>query len=91
MAATNDPRYIEFIVRLRCARHAHGLSQVELARLLTKNQSYVSKVETCERRLDLIEAADWCLALKTPLSDVLPPRLRSSLIPEPQPRRRARP
>ena len=31
------------------------MTQVELARRLNKPQSYVSKVETFERRLDVIE------------------------------------
>jgi len=37
------------------ARTAAGLSQAELARLLDRPQSFVSKYERGERRLDVIE------------------------------------
>ena len=76
MRATNDPRYLEFIARLRQARKARQLTQAELASLLAKPQSYVSKVETCERRIDLIEAAYWCTHLQVRLEELLPHDLR---------------
>lgn len=41
------------------------MTQVELARLLNKPQSYVSKVEILERRLDVIELMDWLKVLDT--------------------------
>lgn len=37
------------------ARKAAGLSQVELAEMLGKPQSYVSKVEAGDRRIDIVE------------------------------------
>ena len=37
------------------ARKASGLTQVEIARALGKPQSYISKVELGERRLDFAE------------------------------------
>ncbi len=39
------------------------MTQVELARRLVKPQSYVSKVEILERRIDVIELIDWLNAL----------------------------
>lgn len=39
------------------------MTQVELARRLNKPQSYVSKVEILERRLDVIELNDWLKVL----------------------------
>jgi len=44
--------------------------------LIGKEQSFVSKVETCERRLDVIEAARWCAALNLRLADALPAEIR---------------
>lgn len=79
MTAAHDPHYIELIARLRNARKAKKLSQKELGNLLNKPQSFVSKVETCERRLDVIEAAKWCIALGIDLEDALPPSVKKAL------------
>ena len=46
------------------ARKAAGLTQVELAAQLQRPQSYVSKVERGERRLDVIEFLEVARALQ---------------------------
>ncbi len=51
---SNDA-YKSFIAGLIGARRSSGLSQVELASRLETPQSYISKVERCERRLDVME------------------------------------
>ena len=79
MQAAHDPRYLEFVARLRQARKIKQLTQAQLAYLLAKPQSYVSKVETCERRIDLIETAEWCVHLEVLLDDLLPDGLRQAL------------
>lgn len=79
MTSAHDPQYIELIARLRNARKANKLSQREFGDLLNKPQSFVSKVETCERRLDVIEAAKWCIALGIPLEEALPPLVKKAL------------
>jgi transcriptional regulator with XRE-family HTH domain len=79
MTGAHDPQYIELIARLRNARKAKQLSQKEFGDLLDKTQSFVSKVETCERRLDVIEAAKWCIALGISLDDALPPLVKKAL------------
>ncbi len=78
MRTVYDPAYIEFVARLRAARKATGHTQGALAELLHKPQSFVSKVETCERRIDVIEAARWCVALGVTLADVLPANLTAT-------------
>lgn len=45
---------------LREMRDAHGLTQAALARCLDKPQSYVSKIESGERRVDFIEVRKIC-------------------------------
>jgi transcriptional regulator with XRE-family HTH domain len=40
-----------------------SLRQIDLARLLKKPQSYVSKIESGERNLDVIEFTQYCKVL----------------------------
>ena len=47
--------YKTFLNRLRQARLAKGLTQVRVAKALGKPQSFVSKIERGERRLDPLE------------------------------------
>lgn len=56
---------------LRDLRVKTGLSQVRLAKILTKPQSFVSKYESGERRLDLIEIWHICKVLEIKLSDLV--------------------
>jgi transcriptional regulator with XRE-family HTH domain len=51
----SSPIYAQFRSLLIEARKRAGLNQADLARRLRKPQSYVSKYETGERRLDLLE------------------------------------
>lgn len=52
-------------------RRQAGLRQVELSRLLNKPQSYVSKIETGERSLQLNELAAYAAALRLTAVQVL--------------------
>lgn len=47
--------YKQIIKRLRQARIAAGLTQVKAAQKLGKPQSFISKIESGERRLDIAE------------------------------------
>ena len=47
--------YKSFLKRLRQARKDSGLSQVQVAKKLKKPQSYISKCESGERRVDIVE------------------------------------
>lgn len=84
MQAAHDPRYLEFAARLRRARKEKGLTQAQLAALLGKPQPYVSKIETCERRIDIVETADWCIRLDVRIDDVLPKSLAGALRSRPE-------
>ena len=53
---------------LRETREKAGLTQVGLAEKIGETQSYVSKVERGERRLDLVQLQAFCRAMKTTLS-----------------------
>jgi len=45
-------------------RKSKGITQQELADRLDRPQSYIAKVETGERRLDVIEFVEWAQALE---------------------------
>lgn len=51
----SSPRYLKLRQLLVEARKERGVSQVDLAKALEKPQSFVSKYETGERRLDVVE------------------------------------
>ncbi|PIR13778.1 hypothetical protein COV49_01080 [Candidatus Falkowbacteria bacterium CG11_big_fil_rev_8_21_14_0_20_39_10] len=47
--------YKKVIERLKKARQESGLKQIEVAEKLDKPQSYISKIEQGERRVDIAE------------------------------------
>lgn len=55
--------YYQVIGRLRSKREIKGVTQSQLADLLDVNQAFVSKIETCDRRLDIIELHHICQVL----------------------------
>ena len=72
MKSIYDQKYIEIITRLRVARNDKNMTQLALADKLGVHQSYISKVECCERRLDVVEFIYWLNALDLALDEVLP-------------------
>lgn len=52
-----SPEYLAMVEKLKRARRDAGLKQEEVAARLGKPQSYVSKVELAERRIDPPELA----------------------------------
>jgi transcriptional regulator with XRE-family HTH domain len=59
-----SPSYASLRKLLVAVRKGAGLTQVDLAHRLGKPQSYVSKVELGERRLDVIEFANYVAAMR---------------------------
>ena len=53
------------------ARHRVGLTQVQVATALKRPQSFVSKYESGERNLDVVEFVAVCKALGVSPADVL--------------------
>jgi transcriptional regulator with XRE-family HTH domain len=52
-------KYRAFLLKLRQARKEAGLKQSDVARALRKPQSYVSKCESGERRVDFVELLEF--------------------------------
>ncbi len=64
-------QYELFCQTLAEARQAKGLTQAEVADRLGKPQSFISKYENGERRLDVVEFLEVCQALAIKPSAVL--------------------
>jgi transcriptional regulator with XRE-family HTH domain len=60
--------YREMLARLRSARKAAGLTQVDVAHALKRPQSFVSNCESGERRIDVVELLEFAALYKKPLS-----------------------
>jgi ribosome-binding protein aMBF1 (putative translation factor) len=71
-AAVKDPtyrqRYREFLKRLRKARSDARLTQVDVAKRLRRPQSFVPKCESGERRVDVVELAEFARLYHKPMS-----------------------
>lgn len=61
--STHNPDYRLLLGILREARQRQGVSQVELAARLGNTQTFVSKCERGERRIDLVEFVEIAEAL----------------------------
>ena len=61
--------YASVLRLLREARNKAGITQVELAKKIDETQSYVSKVERGELRLDIVQLRKICNVLGLSLSE----------------------
>lgn len=57
-----SPIYLVLRDALREMRKQANMTQTQLAALLHKPQSYVSKIESGERKLDILEMRSYCRA-----------------------------
>ncbi|KAF1718015.1 transcriptional regulator [Pseudoxanthomonas yeongjuensis] len=67
----NSHEYVLLRRELIAAREAAGLTQVELAAKLARTQSFVSKYEKGERRLDVIDFLMVCRGLDVEPSELI--------------------
>lgn len=64
----HSPRYKRFVALLIEARKEAGLTQVQVAKKLGKPQSWISKCERRERRVDPVELEDLAALYGKPLT-----------------------
>ena len=62
--AITSSKYASLVAWLKQARVDQGISMRELASRLDEPHSFVQKVETMERRLDVFEYTVYCTALE---------------------------
>lgn len=68
MQSVHTPAYRAFLKRLVLARTESRLTQCEVPRLLRMPQSRLSRMETGERRVDVIELDELARVYQKPLS-----------------------
>jgi transcriptional regulator with XRE-family HTH domain len=64
-------QYRQLLAALRRSREDAGLTQLDVAEKLDVYASYVSKCESGERRIDVIELAEFCRLYGVGLADFL--------------------
>jgi transcriptional regulator with XRE-family HTH domain len=69
--STHTPEYRRLIEVLRQLREEAGLTQEAVAKRLKTYASFISKIESRERRLDVLELATLCKLYGVALDDVL--------------------
>ena len=67
-SASYRQRYRYFLERLRVARQQAGLTQMQVASKLSRPQSFISKCESGERRVDAVELLDFARLYRKPLA-----------------------
>ncbi|MEX0909679.1 MAG: helix-turn-helix transcriptional regulator [Candidatus Paceibacterota bacterium] len=64
----NNNEHMEIVKRLKEARLEAGLDQVEVAEKLGRTQSYVSKIESGQRRFDVLQLKEFANLYKKDIS-----------------------
>lgn len=71
MSSIHSKEYKQLIERLVKARKDAELTQIEVSKLLKKPQSYMSKIETSQRRIDILEMKALAKIYKADLSSII--------------------
>ncbi|MGQ9706970.1 MAG: helix-turn-helix domain-containing protein [bacterium] len=68
MKSIHSEEYKSIINKLKKVRIEVGLTQKEVSKILKKPQSYISKIENCERRLDILKLKELASIYKKDLT-----------------------
>ena len=68
-----DPAYIEIVDLLIARRLELGMTQAELGAAFGEDQSFISRIERRQRRIDVYEYVRLCRALQMHPSEILDP------------------
>jgi transcriptional regulator with XRE-family HTH domain len=73
-SAVHTAEYQYLLKRLRAARRQAGLTQVQVAKALARPQSFVTKCELGERRIDPVDLQRFAKLYRKPLAYFLLPK-----------------
>lgn len=71
MTGIHSKPYSMIVEALVAARKAAPLTQVELAKVWGKKQPTITKIEQCERRIDMAEFLELCVILNVNPTEIL--------------------
>lgn len=60
--------YSRFVAKMKIARQEAGFTQYQVAHTLGRPQSFISKIESSERRVDFVELQELCQLYRKPIS-----------------------
>lgn len=69
--SSHTQKYKRMLRALKDARQAAGLTQTDVAKRFGAHASFVSKCESGERRIDVIEFAQFCRLYSVKVADLL--------------------
>lgn len=69
MKTIHNEAYRKSIALLKAKRLEQGITQEQLAKKMQVSQAVISKIETCERRLDIIELREICRLINISFTD----------------------
>jgi transcriptional regulator with XRE-family HTH domain len=72
MASRHPKRYQELLIRLRDARRNAGFTQETAAAAIGVRQTFISRVETGERRIDPVELQEFAELYGVEVAALLP-------------------
>lgn len=65
-------KHKKVIEKLKKAREDSGLNQNDVAKKLGRTQSYISKIESGQRKVDIVQLQELAVVYKKKINDFLP-------------------
>ena len=71
MRSIHNKRYKAIIAYIRNKRIEAGITQKDMTHIMHLRQGIISKIETCERRLDLLELLQYCGGVNISIQEIV--------------------
>lgn len=71
MRSIHNRRYKAIIAFIRKRREEAGITQKEMTKVMHLRQNIISKIETCERRIDLLELLQYCGGVNISIQEIV--------------------
>lgn len=71
MRSIHNKRYKAIIAYIRGKREEAGITQKQMTKVMHLRQNIISKIETCERRIDLLELLQYCRGVNVSIKEIV--------------------